>query len=421
MRGAPPQPPWGPGPAGPGEEGFVHWLTSRIGEHARRAVRHDTPLAECGLDSVALLGVFGDIEEKYGRLPAPRDLRELATVRDLARHLLRRAGAFAAGPESGVRVAFVFTGQGCQHPRMTAGLHDDLVAYRNHLAAAAAALAPRLGWDVVELILSGDPRIHQTAFTQPALFAVQYALARTLLQEEEVRPVAVLGHGVGELAAATAAGSLTLSEAARMVSFRATMTRYLPSGGGMLATCASPYQAAEVIATEPRVHLAVVNAAQATVLSGDTAGLERAAARLAEQGIASRPLPVGHAFHSPLMEPMAARFEAAARHVPGRAPAVPYYSTVYGRELSTAPRADYWSRQLTSPVRFADAARALFAERRPTHVVEIGPKAVLTPFLRRLGGPAGPRCMAVCTGPESDAVSLAGVLSELDAGPLAES
>jgi acyl transferase domain-containing protein len=98
---------------------------------------------------------------------------------------------------------------------------------------------------------------------------------------------------------------------------------------------------------------------------------------------------------------------------------VPFYSTVYGR-LTTEPLyASYWTEQLTAPVRFADAARALLAQQAPTHVVEIGPRAVLTPYLRRLGGARGPVCLPVCQGPESDAVDLAGVISVLDAGPLA--
>jgi acyl transferase domain-containing protein len=120
------------------------------------------------------------------------------------------------------------------------------------------------------------------------------------------------------------------------------------------------------------------------------------------------------------MTPMVPKFEAVLRKMPGAAARVPFYSTVRGR-LATEPLyARYWTEQITSPVRFADAARGLLAQQAPTHVVEIGPRAVLTPYLRRLGGGTrGPVCLPVCQGPASDAVDLAGVISALDAGPLA--
>jgi acyl transferase domain-containing protein len=99
---------------------------------------------------------------------------------------------------------------------------------------------------------------------------------------------------------------------------------------------------------------------------------------------------------------------------------VGYYSTVHGRRWGEPLGADYWARQVTSPVLFADAVRRMLSQDSPTHVVEIGPRPVLTPFVRRIGGAGGPHCLPVCRGPESDMVDLAGVLSALDAGPLAQ-
>ncbi len=405
-------------PGDPDEGVFAAWLAERIGGYARREVHQDEELSEWGLDSVALLGLFGDIEAEFGSLLDPADIWAHPTVRDLARYLAMRHGM---GRNSGrVRAVFVFTGQGCQHPRMTAGLHAELSGYRRHLAEADEAMGPYLGRSVRELILAGDPRVHQTALTQPALFAVGYALAMTLLEEEGVRPVAVLGHGTGEVAAAVVAGALSLDDAARLVCFRGAYMQYLPSGGGMMATCASPFEAADAAAAEPQVSIGAFNAARATVLSGAVEGLERVRERLAAVGIASTFLQVTHAFHSPLMEPVTPRFEAAARHLSGTAPALPYYSTVYGRRYAEPLSTDYWTTQITAPVRFADAARQMLAQQSPSHVVEIGPKAVLTPFLRRMAGTRGPACLAACRSPETNAVDLAGVLSKLDAGPLAE-
>ncbi|MEV5341272.1 acyltransferase domain-containing protein [Streptomyces sp. NPDC052676] len=405
-------------PGDPDEGVFAAWLAERIGAYARRQIGEDEDPVAWGLDSVALLGLFGDIEEAFGPLLEPADLWAHPSVRDLARHLAMR---HAMGRNSGrVRAVFAFTGQGCQHPRMTAGLYEELSGYRHHLAEADEAIAPYLGRSVRELILDGDPRVHQTALTQPALFAVGYALAMTLVRAEGVRPVAVLGHGTGEVAAAVVAGALSLDDAARLVCFRGAYMQHLPSGGGMMATCASPWEAADAAAAEPEVSIGAFNAARATVLTGAVDGLERVRERLAAIGIASTFLPVTHAFHSPLMEPVKDRFEAAARHLTGRTPTLPYYSTVYGRQYVQPLTAGYWTDQITAPVRFADAARHMLAQQAPSHVVEIGPKAVLTPFLRRMAGTGGPTCLAVCRSPETNAVDLAGVLSKLNAGPLAE-
>ncbi|GAA3368967.1 hypothetical protein GCM10020367_09450 [Streptomyces sannanensis] len=408
----------GTAPGDPDERLFAAWLSERIARYARRAVGDDEDLSLWGLDSVALLSLVGDIEVEFEQIFEAADIWAHPTIRDLAHHLAMRQGMRRHSGR--VRAAFVFTGQGSQHPRMTAGLHRELAAYRRHLAAADEAIAPYLGRSVTELILDGDPRVHRTALTQPALFAVGYALAMTLVEEEGVRPVAVLGHGIGELAAAVVAGALTLPDAARLVCCRGAFMQHLPSGGGMMATCASPYEAADAAAGEPQVSIGAVNAARATVLSGPVAGLERVRERLAAVGIASTFLEVTHAFQSPLMEPVTPRFEAAARHVAGGPPTLPYYSTVYGREYADPLTTAYWTAQITAPVRFTDAARRMLTRQAPSHVVEIGPKAVLTPFLRRIAGARGPDCLAVCRSPGSDAVYLAGVLSRLDAGPLTE-
>jgi [acyl-carrier-protein] S-malonyltransferase len=405
--------------AAPHEPALTDWLRERLGSHVRRDVTADEPLAEWGLSSVALLGFYGDIEQRFGPVLDPSDLWAHPTLRDLAGFLAARSSESAADDDGRAATAFVFTGQGSQHSSMTAALHRDWTAYRRRLDEADAALAPHLGGSVVDLVLGGDERVHRTALTQPALFAVGYALATTLT-DEGVRPVAVLGHGVGEYAAAVVAGALDLRDAARLVCLRGRCTQHLPSGGGMLAACADPLEAAEAIAGEAGVWVAAVNAARATVLSGRITGLRRTRERLAAVGIASRFLRAEHAFQSPLMEPASPAFEEAARRLPPGTPEVRFYSTVYGRAYDGPLDAAYWARHLTSPVRFADAARALLAQQTPGHVVEIGPKPVLTPFVRRMASQAGPVCVPVCHGPDSDGVALAGVLSALDAGRLAE-
>ncbi|MGK5627332.1 acyltransferase domain-containing protein [Streptomyces sp. URMC 123] len=403
---------------GPHELAYADWLVERLGSYLGRRVAEDVPFAEYGLDSVAALSLYGDIEEDFGPLIEPTDIWAYPTVRRLAAHLAQRDTRPGCG--NTVRAAFVFTGQGCQHPGMTSGLYLHSTGYRTFLDEAADALLPYTGLSIVDLILSNDVRVHQTAFAQPALFAVEYALARTL-EEAGIQPVAVLGHGIGEFAAATVAGALSLADAAKLVAVRGAFMQYLPSGGGMMATCAAPYEAAELAAAEPGVDIGAINAAKATVLSGDLKGLERIQERLEARGIACLPLKVTHAFHSPLMEPMLSKFQVVARRLPGGAARLPFYSTVHGRMTTEPLYAPYWTEHITAPVRFADAARALLDQQTPTHVVEVGPRAVLTPFLRRMGGTFGPSCLAVCRGPETNAVDLAGVLSTLDAWPLADS
>ncbi|WP_448315917.1 acyltransferase domain-containing protein [Streptomyces sp. CO7] len=392
------------------------WLSERVAHYIGHPVDDSVPLAEEGFDSVAALSLYGDIEEEFGELIEPDDVRAYPTVRRLA-ELLAMRGAGRDGHR--VRTAFVFTGQGSQHPGMTTGLYRHSTGYRTFLDEADAAVRPWTGRSVVELILTGDQAVHRTALTQPALFAVGYALARTL-EEAGVRPVAVLGHGIGEFAAAAVAGALTLPDAARLACARGALMQELPPGGGMMAVCVTPHEAAELVAEEPAAGIGAVNAAKSVVLSGDRAALARIEGRLAERSVRCRHLAVSHAFHSPLMAPVVAPFEAELRRIRAAAARVPFYSTVHGR-LTTEPLyTSYWSEQITAPVRFADAARGMLAQQTPTHVVEIGPRAVLTPYLRRMGGgPRGPVCLPVCQGPESDAVDLAGVISALDAGPLA--
>ncbi|GHH51159.1 acyltransferase domain-containing protein [Streptomyces candidus] len=388
------------------------WLLERLAHYLGHPVDDTVPLAECALDSVAVLSLYGDIEEEFGPVVELDELATRSTVGDLAR---RMAARDVSRRDVAVRAAFVFTGQGCQYPGMTTGLYLDSATYRGHLDEACAALRPYLGVSVVDLILSADAAIQKTAFTQPALFAVEYALARTL-ESCGVVPVAVLGHGVGEFAAATLAGALSLPDAAKLISLRAAFMEYLPPGGGMTAACVSPEEVADLLAAEPEVGIGAVNAARSTVLSGDFDGLRRIEAGLAARGVRCRHLPVTHAFNSPLMSPMVAKFEAAARRVRGSAPRLPFYSTVHGGPSRQPLYASYWSQQLTSPIRFADAARTLLDQQAPTHVVEIGPRPVLTPYLRRMGSPV---CIPMCPRPDSDAVDLAGVVAALNAGPLA--
>lgn len=342
-----------------------------------------------------------------------------ATVADSTEELASRlfAGAeleteYPAAAEEPV-LAFAFTGQGSQYPRMTAGLYEGSAVYRTFLEEASKALQPYTVTPVHEVILAGDPAVHRTGTTQPALFAVQYALARTLM-ELGVRPAAVIGHSIGEFAAAVVAEALDLADAARLVAVRGAFMQQLPEGGGMLATRARPAEAAALVADEPTVGIGALNGPGATVLSGDLDALGRIRARLEERGLACTPLRVSHAFHSPLMAPMLGRFERVASRIPGGRPRLPFHSTVRGRLLAPGEELDaaYWTEHISATVRFEDAVTSL-SERPPTHVVEIGPKPVLSNLLRRIGPARGIPALGVCRGEDSGPREVGELLARL--------
>ncbi|MFI0822554.1 type I polyketide synthase [Streptomyces sp. NPDC021098] len=286
----------------------------------------------------------------------------------------------SAGP---VRPALLFTGQGSQYPGMTAVLYRDAPLFRRFLDRADKALLPHTGGSVRELLLSADPAVHRTSWAQPALFAVGYALAATFI-ELGVRPALLLGHSVGEYAAAVVAEALPLEEAARLIAARGQLMQELPEGGGMLAVRVGAAALAEQVDAEPLVGIAAVNGPTSTVLSGHLTALARIEEELTRAGVKSRRLEVSHAFHSPLMDPMLERFAAVAEQVSGTVPAVPVHSTLRGRLLRDEPMdAAYWVEHVRAPVLFADAARQLLDE-APTHLLEIGPRPVLAPMTRRL-------------------------------------
>ncbi|MFD8143210.1 beta-ketoacyl synthase N-terminal-like domain-containing protein [Streptomyces sp. NPDC059708] len=339
-----------------------------------------------------------------------RDTAELAdALREAAERPETAAGA--ARPWGRPVVAFLFTGQGTEHPGMTARLHRESPAYRRHLDEADAALAPYLGTSVRELILGGDERVHRSEFAQPALFAVGYALARTLTTLG-VTPAAVLGHSLGEYAAAVTAGALGLDEAARLVVRRGELMSDLPRGGGMIAVAAGPDDLAEMRAREPGTVVAALNGPADTVLSGPLDALARITKDLTARGVRVRRLPVAHAFHSPLLAPAAAELRTAAvRCAP---PAVPLASTRYGRMLRHEPMdADYWADQIEEPVLMDTALGALVSDIAPTHLIEIGPRSQLLQIAARGGRAPGVEFLHPAPGEDASGRDLADTLAAL--------
>ncbi|UQI45065.1 acyltransferase domain-containing protein [Streptomyces sp. HU2014] len=292
-------------------------------------------------------------------------------------------GAPAAGTVTGRagtgRLAYLFTGQGAQRPGMGAELHRAFPAYADAFDEVCAALDAHLPHPLREIVDDPDPaRLARTEYTQPATFAVEVALFR-LLESFGLRPDVLAGHSIGEIAAAHAAGVLTLDDAARLVAGRGRLMQALPEGGVMVAVLASEADVLPLLeGRTATVGVAAVNGPNSVVLAGERAAVEEIAALLKAEGRKTRALPVSHAFHSPLMEDVLAPFHALIEDTAFGEPEIPLVSTLTGLPAGDDIRTPgYWVRHVRGAVRFADAVRTL-EDQGVTTFVEIGPDAPLT-------------------------------------------
>ncbi|MCG5435284.1 type I polyketide synthase [Micromonospora foliorum] len=295
---------------------------------------------------------------------------------------LVRTGVATGAPAG---VALLFPGQGAQYAGMGRTLYRTEPVYRAAFDRSADLLRPHLDVDLRTLLCPpGDPvpaapELDETWLTQPALFAVEYALAE-LLHHHGVRPAALAGHSLGEYVAACRAGVFTLPDALATVAVRGRLMQ-AQAPGSMLSVGLPADEVAPLLPAG--VEVAAANAPRLTTVSGATAAVAALAVELRERGVVCREVRTSHAFHSAMMEPALAGFAAHLREVPLRPPTVPVVSNVTGGWLTDdeATDPDYWVRQLRRPVNFTAGADLLLRQRFA--LLEVGPGRTLATLARQ--------------------------------------
>jgi len=289
-------------------------------------------------------------------------------------------------------VVFMFSGQGAQYLNMGVDLYEEEKTFRDSVDECSEILQGEMGLDLRDIIYpivdtyeeeaAVAEQLKQTAMTQPALFTIEYSLAR-LLMEWGLNPRAMVGHSIGEYVAACVAGVMTLPDALSVVAMRGRLMDSMP-GGSMLAVPLPEGALQQVLS--PALSLAAVNAPSLCVLSGVAAAIEAVEKSLTEQGLPCRLLHTSHAFHSSMMEPIVKQFVTRLNAVSLKAPQIPYLSNVTGSwitpELATNP--EYWGSHIRQTVRFADNLRELMVF-PDLAFIEVGPGNTLSVLARQQG------------------------------------
>jgi acyl transferase domain-containing protein len=317
---------------------------------------------------------------------------DAAVLRDRLRRFA--AGEEVEGVSTGVAIqerpargAWLFTGQGAQQPGMGRALYESEPVFREALERAAGILRDHLDRPLLDLIFpppDGDPNaLHETQYSQPVLFSLQYALGE-LWRSWGVEPSVVMGHSMGEYGAACRAGVFSLEDGLKLAATRGRLVQSLPRNGEMAAVLGREDRVREGLAgLEDRVSIAAVNGPENTVISGERAAVGEAVARFTAAGLTVKPLKISHAFHSPLLNPILEEFRAVAGSVDFRPPAIPIVSNLTGAfagpEIATP---DYWVEHLLKPVRFTESIDLLHREGERLFI-EIGPHPTLLGLARQ--------------------------------------
>lgn len=382
------------GPAPQGEDG-LSWrllpLAARTPEALASLARSwEHQLAAPAQDLSQLCAAAGACRTHFEhRLAAVGQTREQLRERLAAAATGEDASGVARGRASGddpLPVAFLFSGQGSQYAGMGRLLFQARTPFRESLEECAELLGDELDQPLLDLLLAQDESstaLDQTAYTQPALFALEYALVQQW-RSWGVEPAVLMGHSVGEYVAACVAGVFSLADGLRLIAARGRLMQALPGNGAMVAIRADVESIqAEMAAYADRVALAAINGPRSVVISGERQAVLSIESTLAARDVETRQLQVSHAFHSPLMEPMLDDFAQVAAQIGYSEPHTTVVSNLTGQaaeaEISTP---EYWVRHVREPVRFATGMQALAATGTEVFL-EVGPRPVLLGMGRR--------------------------------------
>ena len=319
----------------------------------------------------------------------------LAVVADTAQDASQLLARFVAGecpeavyqgvaPGNPMTPNLMFSGQGAQYIGMGEQLYASQAVFQEALDQCDALYQREVGHGIKDVLWgSRAAELAETHYTQPAIFCLQYALTR-LWASLGITPAAVIGHSLGEYAAACAAGVFSLEDGLKLIIQRGQLMTALTAPGAMLAVHTERETLEHLlVAFADQVSIAAQNSRHDLVISGQATAITQIKHQLDEQGVRNTPLAVSRAFHSSLMQPMLEAFARVAAQVRYSAPTLPFYSTVLGRRVDhELCDAQYWVRQIAAPVEFHAALQALLAE-QPHLLLEVGPSATLTDLARR--------------------------------------
>jgi amino acid adenylation domain-containing protein len=356
-------------------ESALDVATNRLVEHLRDAPQTD-------LSDVAYTLLAGRRFMNHRRILVCRTAQE--AIEYLSTRDAQRVSSRVVSTR-GRPVAFMFPGQGAQFPKMAREVYETEAEFRDTVDHCAKVLTPHAGFDLLPLLYPPDgsapqESFDQTSLTQPALFVVEYALARLLISWG-IRPQVMIGHSIGEYVAACLAGVFTLEEGLELVATRGRLMDAMPNGS-MLAV-SLPHDELQALLPQD-VTIAAINSRSLCVVAGSSVSVERLEAQLSGRGVICRKLRTSHAFHSAMMNPMLESFRAEVGRVRLRPPQLPYFSNLTGKLITAQEATDphYWSRHLRETVRFDEGLSALLANPEMA-LLEVGPGHTLAALARR--------------------------------------
>ncbi len=285
-------------------------------------------------------------------------------------------------------VAFMFPGQGSQYAGMGQNLYRDEIVFKHAVDQCATHFEKHLKRDIREILFPSSEKlqeaeqlIKETVYTQSTLFTIGYALAE-LWMSWGIKPAALIGHSIGEYAAACIAGVMSLQEACFIVANRGSMMQSMPPGS-MLSVRAAHTDVEEYLS--PKLSIAAINGPQLCVVAGETSEVEKLQAELEKKEIVCKMLVTSHAFHSVMMEPVVKPFEEKVRSIKLEEPQIPILSTVTANWMrpEEATDASYWSNQIRKPVRFAEGIQTIWKTQPGYVMLELGPRNTATTMARQ--------------------------------------